>query len=111
MSHESRFDFVGDPGLEPRVTAALERVIDPEMALNIVSLGLVQRVEATADCVRAQVTMTSAACPVADHILDEMRSELEAEFPGAQIETELGWDPPWSPERMSAAARAAMGWE
>jgi metal-sulfur cluster biosynthetic enzyme len=106
-----RFEYSGDPSLERGATRALEGVIDPEMALNIVSLGLVQRVEVSQRGVFARITMTSAACPVTEHIVEETGHALREAFPGVPIDVELSWEPPWTPERMSASARAAMGWE
>ena len=105
------FDYSGDPALRPAVEAALGRVVDPEMALDILALGLVYRVEVgpTEACVT--ITMTSAACPVAGLILDEVVQEVERALPGRDVHAELCWDPAWTPERMSEAARAAMGWD
>ena len=111
MSATDRFDYEGDPALASELTAALKRVIDPEMALDVVELGLIQRVEAAADATRVRLTMTSAACPVAEHIVEDVGHELRAARPGVPVDVELVWDPPWTPERMSASARSAMGWE
>ena len=107
-----RFPFAGDERLRAGVTEALARVVDPEMALDIVSLGLVLGVEAGPDSVHVRLTMTSSACPVAEMIVDEARDELaRALGTDRAIRVELAWDPPWTPDRMSAAARAAMGWD
>jgi metal-sulfur cluster biosynthetic enzyme len=105
------FDFDGPPEWEPRIQAALERVIDPEMALDIVNLGLVYAVYATPGRVDVKLTMTSAACPVTELIVEELRDALTSELVQAiEVGTELIWDPPWTPERMSERARSAMGW-
>jgi metal-sulfur cluster biosynthetic enzyme len=106
-----RFEYSGDALLRPRLCAALKRVIDPEMALDVVELGLVYRLEAGNEFTRVRVTMTSAACPVAEHIVEEIGHELRSSRPGVPVDVQLVWDPPWTPERMSAPARAAMGWE
>jgi metal-sulfur cluster biosynthetic enzyme len=112
MSEAPRFEYVGDPALEPRLTAALKRVIDPEMALDVVELGLVYRVEVGPAEARVRVTMTSAACPVTEHNVDEIARELRNELgEGVMVHVGLVWDPPWGPERMSARARSAMGWD
>jgi metal-sulfur cluster biosynthetic enzyme len=106
------FPYSGDPSLEPAIEAALESVIDPEMALDIVALGLIYGVDATRDRVSVRMTMTSAACPVAELIVDDIEHALHAALgAGVAVAVEMCWDPPWSPERMSIAARAAMGWE
>lgn len=112
MSAPAPIEFSGPPDLEPAIVAALKRVIDPEMALNIVDLGLVYGVAAGHGSVHVRLTMTSAACPVAEMIVDDVVDEL-TDLMGTEVkvEAELVWDPPWSPERMSAQARSAMGWD
>lgn len=113
MSAEpERFEYRGDPGLLAPITAALHRVVDPEMALDIVELGLVYGVEATPNAARVRVTMTSAACPVAEFIVDEIAHEVgRALQEGADVQVDLVWEPAWEPERMSARARSAMAWD
>jgi metal-sulfur cluster biosynthetic enzyme len=103
--------YSGDAGWQDAIEQALRNVVDPEMALNIVDLGLVYGVETSGDRVHVQVTMTSAACPVAELIVDDIKSEIgRALGPAIEVEVELCWEPPWTPERMSAEARAIMGW-
>lgn len=112
MNTPARFEYRGDPALEERLTRALRRVVDPEMALDVVELGLIYSLQAGAEGAHVRVTMTSAACPVADFIVDEIGHELRAELgDAAPVDVDLVWDPPWNPERMSPAARATMGWE
>ena len=106
------FDYSGDPALGPKIAAALARVIDPEMAIDIVALGLVYGVEARPGDVHVRITMTSAACPVADLIVEEIDFELKRALgPDTRIETEIAWEPPWTPERMSSRGREIMGWD
>ena len=81
------------------------------MALDVVELGLVYRVEAAAKATRVRITMTSAACPVTEYIVEEVGHAVRKARPEVPADVELTWDPPWSPERMSEAARSAMGWE
>jgi metal-sulfur cluster biosynthetic enzyme len=107
-----RFAYAGDAVLRPAVEKALHRVIDPEMSLDIVELGLVYRVAVGEGRADVRITMTSAACPVAEMIMEDVEYELgEAFGEGTAIHVELVWDPPWGPERMSARARSAMGWD
>ena len=90
---------------------ALRGVVDPEMALNIVDLGLVYGIDVAADAVHVRLTMTSAACPVTDVIVEEVETELDRVLPPElQIRVELVWEPPWSAKRMSESARRFMGW-
>lgn len=93
------------------VAAALTRVVDPEVALSIVDVGLIYGVTITPDTARVRLTMTSAACPVADLIIEEVEQELDRVLPaGCRIEVELCWDPPWTSDMMSESARRFMAW-
>jgi metal-sulfur cluster biosynthetic enzyme len=57
------------------------------------------------------MTMTSAACPMTDLIVEQARGEVAAVLPtGTPLDVQLVWDPPWSPEKMSDLARAQFGW-
>jgi metal-sulfur cluster biosynthetic enzyme len=90
---------------------ALRQVVDPEAGMNIVDLGLIYGVETGAGAVRIDMTMTTAACPMADLIVDEVFGAIESVVPkGTEIDVQLVWDPPWTPERMSDLARERFGW-
>jgi len=96
---------------EDMVRDALRIVMDPEAGMNIVDLGLVYGIEASADGVKVRMTMTSAACPMADMIVDDSYKALEGALPpNTPIDIELVWDPPWTPELMSGLAREQFGW-
>lgn len=105
------FPYAGPPALREAVEQALRRVVDPELALSIVDVGLVYGVTLAAGRLHAVLTMTSAACPVADVLVEDVQLELERVAPaGIEVEVELVWEPPWTPQRMSPHARAFMGW-
>jgi metal-sulfur cluster biosynthetic enzyme len=96
---------------EEAVREALRRVDDPEAGMNIVDLGLVYAIDVGERSVRVDVTMTTAACPMADMIVEEARSVISDLIPeGAAIDVRLVWDPPWTPDRMSGIAREHFGW-
>ena len=93
------------------VREALRHVDDPEAGMNIVDLGLVYAIELEAGAVRVDLTMTSAACPVADALADEVRDAIAAIVPaGATVDVRLVWDPPWTPDRMTGIAKEHFGW-
>ena len=105
------FPYEGPEPLREPLAAALARVVDPEISMNIVDVGLVYGVTVDAAAVHVRLTMTSAACPVIDLIMDEAEAELDKVVPpDLLIRLELVWEPPWSPQRMSASARRFMGW-
>ena len=92
------------------ILAALRAVVDPELGINIVDLGLVYRAERFGDVIAVRMTMTTPSCPLGEMLLDEVRAVLRREFPqAAEVSVELVWDPLWSAERMSRAARAQLG--
>ena len=78
--------------------------------MNIVDLGLVYGVE-VGDARRARrLTMTTAACPMADMIVDQARAAVAAIVPEHPVDVELVWDPPWTPDKMTGIAREHFGW-
>jgi metal-sulfur cluster biosynthetic enzyme len=93
------------------VREALRQVDDPEAGMNIVELGLVYGIEVGADAVLIDLTMTTAACPMADMIAEQARDAVAAIMPaGTRVEVRLVWDPPWTPDKMSGIAREHFGW-
>lgn len=105
------FPYDGPASLREPVVRALSRVIDPEVALSIVDVGLVYGVTVAPRSAQVRMTMTSAACPVADVIVDDVALELERVLPGdCELDVELCWEPAWTPECMSERGRLLMGW-
>lgn len=96
---------------EEDVRQALASVEDPEAGMSIVDLGLVYSIAAEPGRVRVAMTMTSPACPVAPYLVDEAIAAIRAIAPeDTDVQVELVWDPPWTPERMSPEAQARFGW-
>ena len=93
------------------VREALRQVDDPEAGMNIVDLGLVYGIEVTADTVHVELTMTTAACPMADIITDQARDVIAAIVPPeTNIDVSLVWNPPWTPDKMTGIAKEHFGW-
>ena len=93
------------------VREALRQVEDPEAGMNIVDLGLVYAVEVGAGVVSVDLTMTTAACPMAGMIVDGARDAISAVVPaGTTVDVRLVWDPTWTPDRMTGVARDHFGW-
>jgi len=101
---------VAEPS-EDAIRDALRFVVDPEVGLNIVDLGLVYGVEVSAERIGVRMTMTTPACPVADTLVESARAAVRSAVPEIpDIEIELVWDPPWNPDMMSEIARDHFGW-
>lgn len=92
------------------VREALKTVIDPELGINVVDLGLIYEVEVTDDGVRIVMSMTSAACPM-HNLLSRLAEIATRDVAGADVPVtvDVVFDPPWSPDMMSAEARRLLG--
>lgn len=96
---------------QDQVRDMLRKVVDPEVGINIVELGLIYRIESMPAHVLIEMTMTSPACPMGDLIEDDARQELARGLPpGRQVELRLVWEPPWDPSMMSESAHTHFGW-
>lgn len=95
----------------PKVIEALHEIVDPELGIDIVELGLVYEIEIAEKDVYVKMTMTSQACPVGPQMLDGVKRNIEMRVPGVRTSNvTLVFDPPWSPEMMTPEARKSMGW-
>jgi FeS assembly SUF system protein len=96
--------------LKDEIVAALKRVYDPEIPINIYDLGLVYGVLADEEGrVAIRMTLTAPNCPVAGSLPGDVERAVRA-VPGvAEVKVELTFDPPWSKEKMSEAAELALG--
>jgi metal-sulfur cluster biosynthetic enzyme len=94
----------------PDVLEALKGVNDPELGVNIVDLGLVYRAELGPEGIEVALTLSTPSCPLGEMIIEEVREALRTKFAHSTvIHVDLVWDPPWTPDRMSEAARRILG--
>ena len=111
---ESVAHIVPDPvkmaELRPQIMDALATVYDPEIPVNITELGLIYDVLVDAEAkVGIRMTLTAPACPAAQILPGEVRDKA-AKVPGVtEAKVEVVWDPPWTKERMSEAAKLQLG--
>ena len=97
---------------EDAVIAALKTVHDPEIPVNIYDLGLIYEVEIhSVGSVRVDMSLTAPACPVAGEIPVWVANAVAAVEGGGEVEVNLIWDPPWTPDRMSNDAKLALDFE
>jgi len=90
-----------------RALECLYEVIDPELGINIVDLGLVYDLELVGDVARVEMTMTTPACPLHEYLASGVESAILDSMPGVRsVDVHLTFDPPWDPAMMSGAACA-----
>lgn len=99
-----------DAALKENLIGALENVIDPELGIDIVNLGLIYDVDLDDEghCI-VTMTLTSMGCPLAGHIESDIRGVLEDIPQVKEIQVDIVWDPPWGKDKMSRYAKIALG--
>ena len=94
---------------EKMVRDALKKVKDPELNLDLVTLGLVYDIQVEKSAVKAIISLTTPMCPVAGEIVDQARLAIAKVDGVEKAEVELTFDPPWTPERISPLIRSSLG--
>jgi metal-sulfur cluster biosynthetic enzyme len=95
--------------LRERVMDALRQVNDPELGINIVDLGLVYDVRIEGDTVHITYTLTTMGCPIGPMIEAQIKQLLDPIEGVDNVDAEMVLTPPWTPEKMSEEAKAALG--
>jgi metal-sulfur cluster biosynthetic enzyme len=92
------------------VEEALTNVIDPELGLDFVELGLVYGIEVDGGDVHIEFTLTSPGCPIGPQVSDQMK-EFVSELEGVEeVHPHMTFNPPWTPDKMSEDAKFALGY-
>ena len=98
--------------MDPEILRALRAVIDPELGIDVVSLGLIYGAERDGSTAKVTMTMTSPACPMGSMLMDDAREVVETTVHGIEhADVELVFEPQWTPERMSDEARRTLGYQ
>lgn len=93
-----------------QILDSLRTVIDPEIGLNIVDLGLVYTAEEKEGNIHVAMTMTTAACPMGGLLKDQAKAAIKTRFRDSKsVNVELVWSPPWNAEMMSDSAKRSLG--
>ncbi|MFQ6015796.1 MAG: metal-sulfur cluster assembly factor [Anaerolineae bacterium] len=95
---------------EENIWTALKEVLDPELMINVVDLGLVYKVELEGKRVEVDMTLTFPGCPLHTFITHQVQQKLLALEGIEEAEVNLVWEPPWNPGMMSEAARQQLSW-
>jgi FeS assembly SUF system protein len=107
-------DMVNDPeanaALKPRIISAISTIFDPEIPVNIYDLGLIYDVIVDSSRrVGIRMTLTAPACPAAQFLPDRVKNAIEAVPDVAGVIVDLVWEPAWTRDRMSDAAKLQLG--
>lgn len=96
---------------EERIMAALYEVLDPEIGINIVDLGLVYGTRVDDGIVTVTMTLTTPGCPLHATVREAVDRAVRTFVPGVDdVVVNLVWEPPWSPQLITAEGRAQLGW-
>ncbi len=93
---------------EQEIFELLKEVMDPEVAVNIVDLGLIYEVHYSETKIHVVTTLSSRGCPLGDTILRNIEVIIETQYPSHEVTVELTWEPEWTPEFITDAGRAAL---
>jgi metal-sulfur cluster biosynthetic enzyme len=91
-----------------KVRTALATCLDPEVGLDIVSLGLIYDIATTDTSVAITMTLTTPGCPLVPYFEQEIVAKVKAATTAETVTIELSFDPPWDPGKMTAEARAQL---
>jgi len=93
------------------VREALRGVVDPEVGVNVVDLGIVYGIRVEDGNVDIEMTMTTRACPLGEMLTEQAQALVRRHVPASRsVTVRLVWEPPWRPAMMSEAAKAQLGW-
>lgn len=96
-------DMISKPISEELVIEALKEVLDPELLISIVDLGLVYGVDIDGRSLRVRMTLTSPGCPIGPALQTEAQGVIQREWPDLeQVKVEFVWNPPWDPYKMAS---------
>ena len=95
--------------VQEEIVTALKTVMDPELNVNIVDLGLIYTIQTRENEVDVEMTLTTPACPAGPEILRNAVTAIESIDGVAKANVKLVMSPPWSPDRMSEEARDELG--
>ena len=101
---------MSDTSLKDKIVEAIKTVYDPEIPVDIYELGLIYEIEVfPINNVNVIMTLTSPSCPAAEHIPNEVKEKVSALEEVNEVNVEITWDPPYSQDMMSEAAKLELG--
>ncbi len=94
--------------LQEKVINEIKKVYDPEIPVNIYELGLIYKIEVINDIVKVEMTLTTPNCPVADSLPKMVKDNILKIDGVSDVDLKLVWDPPWTKDKMSEAAKLEL---
>ncbi|RKZ26143.1 hypothetical protein DRQ20_03640 [bacterium] len=96
--------------MEEKIREALKEVVDPELGINVVDLGLIYGIECPSpEEVKIRMTLTVKGCPLAHFLTQQVKERVEKIEGVKKVEVELVWDPPWNPSMVSPEVKKRFG--
>jgi len=95
--------------IKKEILKTLEKVLDPEINISVVDLGLIYEIKETFGKVDIKMTLTNPGCPLADLIINDIKESVLKVKGVNQVDVEVVFDPPWTKDRLSKKAKAKLG--
>ncbi len=103
-------NYIGEDKITIQIYDTLKTVLDPEIGINIVDLGLVYKIDYSEDKgIQIDVTLSTKGCPMADIIMNDIQAALQEKFPDKKLDIQLVWEPAWSSDLVTPAGKIALG--
>lgn len=96
---------INNSALDEKINSILKNVIDPEVEVNIVDLGLIYKIKVNGKQIEIEMTLSTPACPLGDVIIMNVIETVKQSLPDYDVEVNLVFDPPWNPDMISSAGR------
>jgi len=93
------------------VLKVLKNVVDPEVGINIVDMGFIYGVDIEGDKVKIRMTLTTPSCPMHSMFVHEVENAVKSTFDNVEVQVEMVFDPPWTPDKMSNEAKKKLGFK
>lgn len=95
--------------IEDEVRAALMEVMDPELGISVVDLGLIYGIEVLGGRAEVKMTFTTPACPMLNHIISDVEGAVKKVKGVKEVDVQLVWEPRWTPERITEEGKKKLG--
>lgn len=96
---------------ELQIIESLRTVLDPELQINVIDMGLIYHIEADpkSNSINIRMTLSSSHCPMGEAILKSVQNRIERDFPGAEVDVQLVWEPQWTYEKITEEGLRQLG--